>query len=240
MHTAACHMRMPAYRHKTNTAMPISSAAEILTVKAHHLLSPLDCRSPRSGASYPAPKLRRVFRRSHRTRNRHFSHTPAISPATAPHTHTGRPLRHPVNFRPILITSRQRPLAIRKVRSAKNAAPPGYHRFRETPRFLSGSPASFQWVTGLPGFIQLSYSALSGPARAVSSPARAGVFRCRPRLRFMIFPGHSKQPCRRHPGTGNRTIPCSTRRPASTPCRSPHKRQDQRGPADSYPYRKPR
>jgi hypothetical protein len=120
------------------------------------------------------------LRRSHRTRNRHFSHTPAISPATAPHAHIG-PLRHPFNLRPILITSRHHSLAFRKVRSVKNAASPGYHRFRETPRFLSGSPASFQWVTGLPGFIQLSCSALSGPARAVSSPARAGGFRRRPR-----------------------------------------------------------
>ena len=152
MHTAACHIRMPAYRHKTNTPAPISSAAEMLTVKALHLLSRLvPFAGPGSG--YRSPKLRRVLRRSQRTRNRHFSHTPATSSASAPHSHTGRPLRHPVNLRPILITSRQRPLAFRKVRSAKNAASPGYHRFRETPRFLSGSPASFQWVTGLPGFI---------------------------------------------------------------------------------------
>jgi hypothetical protein len=74
-------------------------------------------------ASYPAPKLRRILRRSHRTRNRHFSHTPAISLASAPHAHVG-PLRHPFNLRPILITSCQHSLAFRKVRSAKNAASP--------------------------------------------------------------------------------------------------------------------
>ena len=55
----------------------------------------------------------------------------------------------------MLITSRHGSLAFRKIRNAKNAALPGYHRFRETPRFLSGSPGSFEWVTGLPVFIQL-------------------------------------------------------------------------------------
>jgi hypothetical protein len=40
-HTAACHIRNPAYRHKPNTATPISSVAEIDIVKAHHLLSSL-------------------------------------------------------------------------------------------------------------------------------------------------------------------------------------------------------
>lgn len=107
------------------------------------------------------PKLRRTLRRSHRTRNRHLSHTPAISPASAPHAHTGRPLRHPVNLRPTLITSCQRPLAFRKVRSDKNAASPdtigsGKHRvsFQAAPPLSSG--------TGLPGFIRLSCMALSG------------------------------------------------------------------------------
>src|SRR5580658_9730457 len=123
MHTAACHICMPAYRHKTNTPAPISSAAEMLTVKAHHLLSPL-ISVALAGAGYRAPKLRPVLRRSHRTRNRHLSHTPAISPAIAPHSHTGRPLRHPVNLCPTLITSCQRPLAFRKARDAKNATPP--------------------------------------------------------------------------------------------------------------------
>jgi hypothetical protein len=132
MHTAACHIRMPAYRHKTNTPAPISSAAEMLTVKARHLLSSLDSRRL-ARPCYRAPKLRPVLRRSHRTRNRHLSHTPATSPAIAPHSHTGRPLRHPVNLRPTLITSCQRPLAFRKARDAKNAAPPdtigsGKHR----------------------------------------------------------------------------------------------------------------
>src|SRR6266516_1891708 len=34
MHTAACHTRSPEYRQRTNTPAPISSAAEIDTVKA--------------------------------------------------------------------------------------------------------------------------------------------------------------------------------------------------------------
>src|SRR6266516_3480019 len=33
-HTAACHIRSPAYRHKRNTPAPMSNAAEIDTVKA--------------------------------------------------------------------------------------------------------------------------------------------------------------------------------------------------------------
>jgi hypothetical protein len=33
-HTAACNIRNPAYRHKTYTPAPISSAAENVTVKA--------------------------------------------------------------------------------------------------------------------------------------------------------------------------------------------------------------
>jgi hypothetical protein len=173
MHTAACHIRMPAYRHNPTTAMPISSAAEMLTVKAHHLLSPL-IRSP-GRACYPAPKRRRVLRRSHRTRNRHFSHTPA----SAPHSHTGRPLRHPVNSCPTLITSCQRPLAFRKVRGDENAVPPGYHRFRETPRFLPGSPASFQWLRGCPALFNCHawpYRAGVGPHHIKSGAGRGFIF----------------------------------------------------------------
>ena len=142
MHTVACHIRKPAYRHKMNTPAPISSAAESVTVKARHLLSRLILWLGRAG--YPAPKLRRILRRSHRTRNRHFSHTPVISPASAPHAQFG-PLRHPFNLRPILITSRQHSLAFRKVRSAKNAASPdtigsGKHRvpLRAAPPHSSG------------------------------------------------------------------------------------------------------
>jgi hypothetical protein len=33
MHTAACHIRIPAYRQSMNTAAPIRSAADIVTVK---------------------------------------------------------------------------------------------------------------------------------------------------------------------------------------------------------------
>jgi hypothetical protein len=120
MHTAACHTRSPAYRHKTNTAAPISSAAESVTVKAITSFH----RLPIAGASrHPASKLRRILRRSQRARNRHFSHAPDPSVATAPHAHLD-PSRHPFNLRPMLITSRQRSLAIRKARSDKNAALP--------------------------------------------------------------------------------------------------------------------
>jgi hypothetical protein len=65
---------------------------------------------------------RRILRRSQRARNRHFSHAPWPA-AIAPQAHLG-PLRHPCNLRPMLITSCQRALAFRKVRSAKNAASP--------------------------------------------------------------------------------------------------------------------
>jgi hypothetical protein len=160
MHTAACHIRMPAYWHKTNTPAPISSAAEMLTVKARHLLSSL---IPLPGrARYPAPELRRILRRSHRTRNRHFSHTPAISPASAPHTHTGRPLRHPVNLRPTLITSCQRSLAFCKVRSAKNATPPDTIGSGKRRVSFRAAPASFQWKRGCPAL----FSCHSWPYRA--------------------------------------------------------------------------
>src|SRR6266700_368674 len=55
-HTAACHTRNPAYRHKRNTPAPISSAAEIDTVKAitsFHRLSASPCR-PLSGVEATA------------------------------------------------------------------------------------------------------------------------------------------------------------------------------------------
>ena len=86
-------------------------------------------------------------------------------------------LRHPFNLRPMLITSRHGSLAFRKTRDAKNAALPGYHRFRETPRFLSGSPGSFEWVTGLPVLIQLFFSGVPwpGPCRIQSRTGRVLV-----------------------------------------------------------------
>jgi hypothetical protein len=93
---------------------------------------------------HPAPKPRRILRRCHWPRNRHFSHTPVISPASAPHSHTGRPLRHPVNLRPTLITSRQRPLAFGKIRSAKNAAPPDTIGSGKRRVSFRAAPASFQ------------------------------------------------------------------------------------------------
>ena len=74
-------------------------------------------------AGYPVRELRGILRRSQRARNRHFSHVLPPSAVSAPHAHC-RPLRHPVNLCPMLITSRQHSLAFGKVRSAKNAASP--------------------------------------------------------------------------------------------------------------------
>jgi len=53
------------------------------------------------------PELLGILRRSQRARKRHFSHVLPPSLASAPHAHC-RPLRHPFNLRPMLITSRQR------------------------------------------------------------------------------------------------------------------------------------
>ena len=90
--------------------------------------------------------------------------------ASAPHAQFAT-LRHPFNLRPMLITSCQRSLAFRKVRSAKNAASPdtigsGKRRvsFRAAPAHSSG------W--GLPVFIQLS--CLPSQARPVPYPVPHG------------------------------------------------------------------
>ena len=118
------------------------------------------------------PELRGILRRSQRARNRHFSHVLPLSAASAPHVHC-RPLRHPFNLRPMLITSRHRSLAFGKIWSAKNAASPdtigsGKHRvsFRAAPAHSSAA--------GLPGLFSFDHGSYRGPARAVSSPARAG------------------------------------------------------------------
>ena len=119
------------------------------------------------------PELRGILRRSQRARNRHFSHTPSPSVASAPHVHLN-PLRHPFNLRPMLITSRHGSLAFRKVRDAKNAA---------LPDTIGSGNSAFPF--GQPRLIPVgdgaarSYSVVlarvnHGPARAVSSPARAG------------------------------------------------------------------
>ena len=169
MHTAACHIRSPAYRHKTNTAAPISSAAEIDTVKAITSFH----RSTRSRIGrYQPPKLRRIFRRSQRARNRHLSHAPDPSADSAPHSHL-RPLRHPLNMCPMHITSRHGSLAFRKTRSAKNAMPPDT---------IGSGNIAFPWAApahssgnGAARFYSVIVRAYLAPARAVSSPARAGV-----------------------------------------------------------------
>ena len=137
MHTAACNIFSPAYRHKRNTPAPSISAAEIVTVNAITSFRhwPAGSRHGR----YPMPELRGILRRSQRARNRHFSHVLPPSAASAPHMHC-RPLRHPVNLCPMLITSRQHSLAFGKVRSAKTRR----SRIPSVPgnaaRFLSGRP----------------------------------------------------------------------------------------------------
>jgi len=169
-HTAACHIRSPAYRHRMTTPVPSTSAAEMVTVKTHHLLS---MRLPKAGIScHPTVKARRVLRRSQRARNRHFSHTPAASMATAPHLQISE-MRHPVNLRPMLITSCQRSLAFRKIRGTKNAASPdtigsGKHRVS------SRAASTHSSADGAARLYSVILFSLSGPARAVSSPARAG------------------------------------------------------------------
>ena len=98
-------------------------------------------------------KVRRVLRRSQRARYRHFSHTPAASMATAPHLQISE-MRHPVNLRPTLITSRRRSLAFRKVRSTKTQRPPDI--ISSGKRCVSFRAASaHSSAAGLPVFIQL-------------------------------------------------------------------------------------
>jgi hypothetical protein len=147
-HTAACQIRSPAYRHRITTPVPSISAAEIVTVK---LITSFQCALPKAGIScYPTLKVRRVLRRSQRARNRHFSHTPAVSMATAPHLQISE-MRHPVNLRPMLITSCDHPLAFCKVRSAKNAASPDTIGSREHRVSLPGRPWSHSTGLGAPG-----------------------------------------------------------------------------------------
>ncbi len=105
------------------------------------------------------PELRGSLRRSQCARNRHFSHLPVPSAVSAPHAHC-RPLRHPFNLCPMLITSCQHSLAFGKVQSAKNAASPdtigsGKRRvpFRAAPvhsSVLRGCPALFSFLLFLP------------------------------------------------------------------------------------------
>src|SRR5260370_9695212 len=110
MHTAACNIRNPAYRHKTYTPAPISSAAENVTVKA---ITSLHHRLPGTGSGcYPASKPRRVFPRSQPDPNRPFSPPPRPAVARPPHLHLS-PLPHPVTLRPLLFTPPPRSLSIR-------------------------------------------------------------------------------------------------------------------------------
>ena len=139
-------------------------------------------------------ELRRILRRSQRARYRHLSHVPIWSAASAPHTHIG-PLRHPFNLRPTLITSCQRSLAFRKVRSAKNAASPDTigsreHRvpFRAAPRHIplgQGQPGLYSILCSrlscrlCPGCLHhfpfpAAASTVSGLARPAPNPLRHG------------------------------------------------------------------
>jgi len=152
-HTAACNIRSPAYRHKTNTAAPSISAAENVMVKTHHLLSGIACG--RISGRCQVSKLRGCLRRSQRARNRHFWHLPVPYAASAPHAHC-RPLRHPFNLRPMLITSCQRSLAFCKVRSVKNAASPDTIGSGNTAFPFRAAPRHIPQGQGRPVFIQLA------------------------------------------------------------------------------------
>jgi hypothetical protein len=151
-----------------NTPAPISSAAGIVTVKVITSFHRFTGRAV--PGCYPIPKLRYCLRRSQRERNRHFSHAVAPSAASAPHAHC-RPLRHPFNLCPMLITSRQHSLAFGKVRSsAKNAASPdtigsGKRRvsFRATPTHSSGDGAARLYSVFRPGPCRIQSSTGRGP-----------------------------------------------------------------------------
>jgi hypothetical protein len=163
---------MPAVPHiGTRETLPRPSSAPPKLIPSKPS-PPFTAYLPASTGRYPASKPRRVLRRSQRDRNRHFSHTPGPSVASAPHAHLS-PLRHPFNLRPMLITSRQRSLAFGKVRGAKNAALPGYHRFRETSRVsFRAAPAHSSVLRGCPAL--LSYPSSPFRARPVPYPVPHG------------------------------------------------------------------
>ena len=126
------------------------------------------------------PGLRGILRRSQRARNRHFSHVLPLSAASAPHAHC-RPLRHPFNLRPMLITSRQRSLAFGKVQDAKNAAFPDTICSGKRRAFPSGPPRLIPVGEGRPGFIRLSSSAAvarPAPYPVPRGPGAFGAGRC--------------------------------------------------------------
>ena len=124
-------------------------------------------------AGYPIPELRGILRRSQRALNLHFSHVLPPSAASAPHAHC-RPLRHPFNLCPIVITSCQRSLAFGKVRDAKTRRSPDTIGSGKRRAFPSGQPRPIPVCCGAARLL-FSYSRCpSSPARAVSSPARAG------------------------------------------------------------------
>src|SRR5205085_10079195 len=99
MQTAACHIFRPAYLHSRNTATPSSAATDIVTVNQsppfHGGLLVLWSQSSRNA--------RCAFRRDHRKRETHFSHTSAPSLASAPHGHiwaVRQPIRRNRMIRP--------------------------------------------------------------------------------------------------------------------------------------------
>ena len=136
--------------------------------------------------------MRGCLRRSQRARNRHFSHLPARSAARAPQAHC-RPLRHPFNSRPMLITSCQRPLAFRKLRSARNAASPDTIGSGNTAFPFRAAPRRIPLGWGQPGHYSVSVS-------------RAPCL-LRPRCRH-----HSASPRSLRLGAGPRRIHCDTGR----------------------------
>ena len=138
MHTAACHIRMPAYRHKTNTRHAHQQRCRDTYRQSPSPPFTADSVA-RSGWLSGVEAAARLAAQPPDAEPALLAHSGHLAGQRAARAHRS-PLRHPVNLRPMLITSRHRSLAFRKVRSAKNAALPGYHRFRETPRFPSGQP----------------------------------------------------------------------------------------------------
>ena len=173
MHTAACNIFRPAYRHKRNTPAPSIRAAESVTVNV--ITSFHRWFAGAGPAGYPIPELRGILRRSQRALNLHFSHVLPPSAASAPHEHC-RPLRHPFNLCPIVITSCQRSLAFGKVRDAKTRRSPDTIGSGKRRAFPSGQPRPIPVCCGAARLYSVILVVLSGPARAVSSPARAGCF----------------------------------------------------------------
>ena len=107
-------------------------------------------------------KLRRVLWHSQRARNRHLSHAPDPSVACASHSHF-RPLRHPFNICPMLITSRHGSLAFRKTRSAKKRGVPDTIGSGKHTAFPFGQPRLIPVGDGAARLYSVFFSGPYGP-----------------------------------------------------------------------------